>query len=62
MTPMHWAIYHGHTEMVRLLLEAGADPAAQNEHGKFPLQMCEEAAQPEAGELIRARIRLREER
>lgn len=56
MTPLHWAIYHGHTEMVRRLLDAGADPAASNEHGKTPLQMCEEAGQAAAAELIRKAI------
>jgi hypothetical protein len=52
MTPLHWAIYHGQTEMVRRLLDAGADPAVTNEYGKTPLQMCEEAEQGAAAELI----------
>jgi ankyrin repeat protein len=56
MTPLHWAIYHGHTEMVRRLLDAGADPAAPNEHGKTPLQMCDEVGQAPSAELIRKAI------
>lgn len=41
MTPAMWATYHGHTEMVRLLLEAGANPGAENEHGKTLLEMAQ---------------------
>jgi ankyrin repeat protein len=26
MTPLHWAVYGGYIELVRALLEAGADP------------------------------------
>ncbi len=46
MTPSMWALYHGHAELVELLLEAGADPTAENEHGKSLLVMSQEAQQP----------------
>jgi ankyrin repeat protein len=30
-TPLHWACYNGHLDMVELLLEAGADPNARDD-------------------------------
>ncbi|KAJ1473456.1 ankyrin repeat-containing domain protein, partial [Baffinella frigidus] len=36
-TPLHQAVRHGHTEMVRLLLEEGADKDATNVQGETPL-------------------------
>eukprot|EP00967_Tisochrysis_lutea_P110043 scaffold171686_cov30-Tisochrysis_lutea.AAC.3 len=60
MTPLHWAIYHGHTPMVEMLLTAGADPSAIDEHGKTPLKMCDEAGQIDAAALVREAIRRRQ--
>uniref|UniRef100_A0A7S0ZVA1 Uncharacterized protein n=1 Tax=Noctiluca scintillans TaxID=2966 RepID=A0A7S0ZVA1_NOCSC len=60
MTPLHWAIYHGHKQMVLLLLQSGADPLAADENGKTPLEMCSEAGQDESAKFILDAIRERE--
>ena len=39
-TALHWAAYHGDTELASLLLEAGADPAAVNRNGSTPLWLA----------------------
>ena len=51
-----WATFHGHAEMVRLLLAAGADPSAGDEHGKQPLTMSQEAGRTDVEEILRAAI------
>ena len=56
MTPSMWAIYHGHDEFVRLLLEAGADPEAEDENAKSLLQMCDEANQPRIRKIVEGAI------
>ena len=57
MTPSMWATYHGHTEMVRMLLEAGADPMAEDEKGKSLLKMAQEAGMAAIEEMLRAAMR-----
>lgn len=43
VTPLHWACYSWYdpvsTEILRMLLEAGADPNAQNDHLYTPLMV-----------------------
>ena len=39
-TPLHAAVASGHAEVVRLLLEAGADAGARNKRGKTPRQLA----------------------
>ena len=56
MTPSMWALYHGHAELVEMLLDAGADPAAEDENGKSLLTMSQEAQQPVIEKLLRARL------
>lgn len=41
-TPLHQAAAHGYTPIVELLLSHGADPAAESEAGKTPLDMARE--------------------
>ena len=53
MTPSMWAVYHGHVEMIEMLMQAGADPGAADENGKTLLQMSREANQPKVEELLR---------
>ena len=36
-TPLHWASHSGHVEVVRYLLEHGADATTQDEDGSIPL-------------------------
>ena len=57
MTPSMWATYHRHDAMVAMLLEAGADPTATDEHGKALLTMAHEAQQPKITALLEARLR-----
>ena len=40
-TPLHVACEDGNVEVVRLLLEAGANPAMKNKEEKTPLEMSE---------------------
>ena len=56
MTPTMWALYHGHAELVELLLRAGADPNAEDENGKSLLVMAQEARQPAIEAMLRAKI------
>ena len=36
-TALYWAVLHGHEELVRLLLDKGADPNLKDDHGRTPL-------------------------
>lgn len=56
MTPAMWALYHGHAEFVRLLLQAGANPAAADENGKTLLTMAKEAQQPKIAEMLEVAV------
>ena len=38
--PIFWAAAHGHEEIVRLLLEAGADRSLEDIDGRTPLSMA----------------------
>jgi ankyrin repeat protein len=39
-TALHWAAYHGDTDLAGQLLEAGADPATANRNGSTPLWLA----------------------
>jgi ankyrin repeat protein len=47
------AAVNGHVDIVRMLLEAGADPRAVNEEGRTALELAEAAGQPEVVNLLR---------
>jgi ankyrin repeat protein len=42
MTPLHWAVYGGYIELVRALLEAGADPNRKSTHDTTALWHAED--------------------
>ncbi len=39
-TPLHYAVVHGHRDLVMLLLSRGADVNAQDERGQTPLHLA----------------------
>jgi len=39
-TALHWAVYHGDTELAGRLLQAGADPAVANRNGSTPMWLA----------------------
>ena len=43
LTALHYAARRGDVEIVKLLLEAGADPYIENEMGLNSFEMCEKA-------------------
>ena len=50
MTPLMWSANGGpprHTQMVKLVLKAGANPLAADENGKTVLEMAREAQEVE---------------
>jgi len=38
--PLHWAAYHGHSEVVRILLKHGANPSPHLDTGHTPLDIA----------------------
>lgn len=40
-TPLHWAVQDGDVESVKLLLDAGADPDAEDDKGRSPAYWCQ---------------------
>lgn len=40
-TPLHWAVQDGDVESVKLLLDAGADPDAEDDKGRPPAYWCQ---------------------
>lgn len=39
-TALHWAAYHGDSDLARLLLAAGAEPSAANRNGSTPMWLA----------------------
>jgi len=39
-TPLHYAVWNGHKDVVALLLDRGADTGARNEDGQMPLHLA----------------------
>ena len=42
-TPLHYALHYGHVDVVKLLLESGANLHCHNHKGKTPLDLLETA-------------------
>ena len=42
-TPLHTAVFNGHQDAAKLLLEAGADPSLRNKRGKTPRDLAKRA-------------------
>lgn len=40
LTPLHWAASHGGVDVMRLLVEAGADPSAEDRGGRMPVDLA----------------------
>lgn len=53
-TPLHLALRYGNSDLVRLLIAAGADLSARTEHGRTPLHICLQYSRLLRGELLAA--------
>ena len=53
-TPLHRAVSGGHAEIVRLLLDHGADPSLRDKWDKTPLDHALEEGHEEIAELLRS--------
>ena len=51
-TPLHWAARQGHNDLVRLLLEKGADPNAVSKSGETPLHLTSSQGKIETAEIL----------
>ena len=52
-TPLHVAVEHGHTEIVRLLLDYDADTSRKDSKGRTPLARAEELGLPTIVEILK---------
>ena len=52
VTPLHLASLYGHVEVARMLVEHGADVAAQTEHGVTPLHAASAMGQVEVARML----------
>lgn len=57
-TPLMLAAMYGHADVVRLLLEEGADPSLRNEQGLTAVDFARQADRDDLANLIAARVRL----
>jgi ankyrin repeat protein len=51
-TPLHTAASKGNFEVVKFLVEAGANPIAKNSKGKTPLDLANEGSYPATVEFL----------
>lgn len=59
-TPLMMAAFYGHSSVVDLLLEEGADPSLRNEKGLTALDFAQRASRPDAIERITQALRARQ--
>ncbi|MCC6003801.1 MAG: ankyrin repeat domain-containing protein [Thermofilum sp.] len=52
LTPLHWAAFLGHVDVVRLLLEHGAEVNARNKYGETPLHRAAAYGRADAARLL----------
>lgn len=52
MTALHWAVYHQQVELVRNLVERGAQVSAANRYGVSPLSLACQNGEPEVVKLL----------
>jgi ankyrin repeat protein len=50
---MHFSTFHGYLEIVKLLLERGADIHAMNDEGETPYQLSLQRGNREIADLLR---------
>ncbi len=51
-TALTWSAFNGHTEVVRLLIDRGANINIPNVHGALPYRLAKDYNHPEAAQLI----------
>lgn len=51
-TPLHWAAYHGHEELCRVLCRAGANPATIDKNGCDPISYSRESGKAVCTQLL----------
>lgn len=58
-TPLMLAAHYGHADVVRLLLEEGADPSLRNEQGLTAVDFARRAGRDDMAELVATALRAR---
>lgn len=56
-TPLHWAAYHGHLELCRVLCEAGANPRTIDKNGCDPISYSRESGKEDCTQLLESFLR-----
>jgi hypothetical protein len=59
-TPLMMAAHYGHPQLVRILLQEGADPLLKNEQGLGAIDFAHRAGRADAAEAIAAAVRARQ--
>lgn len=56
MTPLHWGAEKGHADIVRLLLDFGADPLVFNKFDKTPHDIAHDNGRMDITEMLQVGI------